>query len=98
LSEAPTDLPNGQAIATDPGKYLADEPGFIRDHFISRLSPARILCDIAVAIGRTAEDIHDSRPGGVPLAAPMPFDNFGPFILGDHPLHLQEEVIFRTLA
>jgi len=26
----------------------------------------------------------------MPLATPMAFDDFGPLILGDHPLHLEE--------
>ena len=34
----------------------------------------------------------------MPLAAAMAFENLGALILGNHALHLQEEVIFWTLA
>ena len=34
----------------------------------------------------------------MPLAAPVAFDDLRPLILGDHALHLQEEIIFWALA
>jgi hypothetical protein len=34
----------------------------------------------------------------MPLAPPVALDALGPFILGNHPLPLQEQVIFRPLA
>ena len=98
LGEAPTDLPNRQALAADPGKDLADHLGFSRDQLIPRLSPASILRHRAISLGRTAEYIHHAGPRGIPLATPMAFDDLGALILGDHPLDLQEQVICRTLA
>jgi hypothetical protein len=88
LGEAPTDLPNGQAIATNPGKDLADHLGFVRDQLIPCLAPAGILRHRAIARGRTAEHMHHAEPCGMPLAPPMAFDDLGARILRDHPLDL----------
>ena len=66
--EPATDLPNRQAVAADPVKDLADETGFVGDDLIPRLPTARILRDIAVPIGRSAEHIHHARPRRMPLA------------------------------
>ncbi len=60
LGEAPTNFPNRQAIAADPGQDLADHLGFVRDQLIACLSPAGLLRHIAIAIGRTAEHIDDA--------------------------------------
>jgi hypothetical protein len=98
LGEAPTDCPNRQALAADPGKDLADHLGFSRDKLIPRLSPAGILRHLAIPIGRPAEHIHHAGPRGISLATPRAFDDLGALILGDHPLDLQEQVLFRALA
>jgi hypothetical protein len=42
--------------------------------------------------------MHHTGPRRMPLAAPMAFNDLGPLILRDHPLDLQEHVIFWTLA
>jgi hypothetical protein len=34
----------------------------------------------------------------MPLAAPVAFDNLRAFILSDHALHLQQQVVFRAPA
>lgn len=34
----------------------------------------------------------------MPLATPVPFDNLGALILGDHALHVQEQSILRAVA
>lgn len=98
LGEAPTDLPNRQAIAADPGKDLADPLGFVRDQRIPRLSPACLLRHRALPIGRPAAHLHHAGPRGMPLATPMAFEDLGAFILRDHPLARQEQGIVRTLA
>ena len=88
LGEAPTALPNWQAIATNPGKDVADPLGFVRDQRIPCLSPAGILRHLAIAIGRTAAHMHHAGPCGMPLAPPMAFDELGALILRAHPLDL----------
>ncbi len=98
LGEAPTDRPNCQAIATNPGKDLADHLGFVRDQLIPCLSPAGILRHRAIALGRPAEPMHHAGPCGMPLAPPMAFDDLGALLLRAHPLDLEKQVISRTLA
>ena len=98
LGEPPTDLANRQAVASDPGKDLADHTGLVRDQLIAGLATPLILGDIAVPVGRAAQHIHRPDMRGMPLPASVPFDNLGAFILGNHALHLQEQVIFRTVA
>src|SRR5215468_5258164 len=88
LREATADLPNGQTIAANPVKHLADQLGFGRDDLVPRLPPTRILRHIAVAIGRPAEHIHGTSMRGMPLATAVAFDDLGALILGDHPLDL----------
>ena len=97
LGEPPTDLANRQAVAADPGKDLADHAGFVGDDFIAGLAPPS-FSDIAVAIGRAAEHIDRTKPGGMALATPVPLDDLGPFILRHHPLHLEQQIIFWALA
>ena len=42
--------------------------------------------------------MHRARPRCMPLAAALAFDDLGALILGHPALHLQEEVVFWTLA
>ena len=32
------------------------------------------------------------------LPAPAPFEDLGPFIFGDHPLHLKQQLLLRLIA
>ena len=97
LGQPPTDLPNRQAVVADPGKDLADHAGFVRDDLIAGLPTALVLGHIAVPIGGAAEHIDRPDLGRMALATPMPLDDLGPLILGNHPLHLQQQVVFGAL-
>src|SRR5262249_59449899 len=81
-----------------PGKDLAAHAGFVRDDLIAGLPTPFVLGHIAVPIGGPAEPMHHANPRGMALATPMALDDLGSLILGNHPLHLQEQVIFRALA
>jgi hypothetical protein len=94
----PTDLADGQAVAADPVKHLADHPDFVWYQLIARLPTPLILGNVTVPIGSPAEDVHDACPGRIELAAPMAFDNLRALILGHHALHLQQQVVFRAPA
>src|SRR5262245_38179455 len=97
LREPTTDLANGQAVVADPGKDLADQAGFVREDLIAGLPAPFVLGYIAVPIGGAAEHIHHPNPRGVALATSMALDDLGALILSNHPLHLQEQVIFWAL-
>src|SRR5262249_15542706 len=92
-----TDLANRQAVMADPGKDLADHAGFVREDLRAGLPTPFVLGHIAVPIGGPAEHIHHANPRGMALATPMALDDLGSLILGNHPLHLQEQVIFWAL-
>jgi hypothetical protein len=94
----PTDLADGQAVAADPVKHLADHPDFVWYQLIARLPTPLILGNVTVPIGSPAEDVHGACPGRIELAAPMAFDNLRALILGHHALHLQQQVVFRAPA
>src|SRR5207249_10243623 len=96
--EPATDLANRQAVAADPVKHLADQSGFLWNDVIARLSTPLVFRDVAVAIWRSAEHIHRDHPRRMSLASAVAFHDLGVLILGDCPLHLQEEVVFRALA
>src|SRR5215831_3871248 len=98
LRQPATDLANRQAVAADPGKDLADHAGFVRQDLIAGLPPSLVLGHIAVPIGRAAQHLHRPDAGRMPLPTPVAFDDLGALILGNHPLHWQEQIIFGTLA
>ena len=65
---------------------------------LTRLASTQMLVDIAIAVGRPTAHMHDAHAGCMPLPPAMPFANLGPLILGHHPLHVEEEIIFRAAA
>jgi hypothetical protein len=75
---------------------LPDHAGLLREEVIARLASAVMLADVAVARGRATEPIDRPQTGRVEFAPAVPFDNLGPFIVGHHPLHLEEQIIVRA--
>src|SRR3954465_731636 len=56
------------------------------------------LTDITISVGSLAEDTDRATAGRVHLAAPAPLEDLGPFIFGDHPLHLEQQLLLRLVA
>ena len=96
LSQAAADLVQRKAIAGDPLKHLLDDARLLEHHLVLRLAAAGMLANVAVAIGSCDQDIHRTATSRMAFAPPATFHNLGPFIFRDHPLHLQQEVFFRT--
>ena len=61
------------------------------------MAPTVMLVDVAVAVRRATEHIDRSLTGRVEFAPAMAFENLGPFVLGHHPLHLEQQIIFWAL-
>ncbi len=61
--------------------------GFVDDHMGRAVRSAR---DAAVAVGDLGGQ-HLARAGPIQLASPSPLRKFGPFVLGDHPLDLDQQ-------
>src|SRR5215831_7855282 len=97
LGQPTADLANRQAVLADPGKDFADHTGLVRDDLIAGLSAPLVLGDIAVPIGGAAEHVDGPDLGRMALATPMPLNDLGALILGNHPLYLQQEVVFGAL-
>ena len=53
------------------------------------------LLDVAVAVRRGAQYGHLTGLGTVALAAAGAFEDLRPFVLGDHPLELHQELVLR---
>jgi hypothetical protein len=51
-----------------------------------------------VPIGGAAEHVHRSDAGRMALATPMTLDDLGTLVLSDHPLYLQQQVVFWALS
>jgi hypothetical protein len=96
LHEPATDVADGQSLTADPLEDLVNHAGLIRDEVIACVAPTGMLADVAVAIGGATEHIDRPHPGRVEFAPSVAFDNLGPFILGHHPLHLEQQIIFRA--
>ena len=61
--------------------------GFVDDHMGRAVRSTR---DAAVAVGDLGGQ-HLARAGPIQLASPSPLRKFGPFVLGDHPLDLDQQ-------
>src|SRR6266700_1763402 len=95
--QAATNLTNGTAISSHPLKDLANHPRFFPDHLKAGLSISVLFADITIAIGCPREDTHLANLRSMPFAAPTPLQDFCSLILSNHPLNLEQKVIFRRL-
>lgn len=90
LPEPATDCADGEALATDPLKDVADHAGLLGEEVRACGPPAVMLVAVAIAIGRATEPMDRPRARRMEFAPALAFDNLGPFVLGHHPLHWQE--------
>jgi retron-type reverse transcriptase len=94
LHEPTTDFADGEPLAANPRKDLADDAGFVGDEVIARLAPAVMLTDRAIAIRRATEHIDRPGPGGMEFAPAVALKDLGPFVCGHPPLHLEAQIVF----
>jgi hypothetical protein len=57
-----------------------------------------VFADIPIPIRCPTHHSDIAHVGSMAFPAPTALQNLGPFIFGDHPLDLEKEFIFRTLA
>ncbi|MCM8738663.1 hypothetical protein M5E06_31635 [Azospirillum sp. A1-3] len=91
-------LTQAQAIQADPGKHQAYPAGFVGNHLDTRHSTAFVFGDVAIAERGFAQGADLPGASGVPTAASATFQDLGALVLGDHPLDLEQEVVFGTGA
>src|SRR5712691_1215321 len=83
-----------QAFQPDPGKQLPDHAGLFGHDVIAGLTAAIVLAHVVIAVGRVAQDADLALLGAEAPAAACAFQDFRPFILGDHALHLDQQIAF----
>src|SRR3954463_4341550 len=96
LVEPRRDRPDAQALRGVPCVGLAHHRRFGLENFVAR-RPGIALADVEVAVGRAAQYVDLPLAGGRRLAAPGPFEDLAPLVLGEHPLKLEQEPILRRL-
>jgi len=90
------DLTDRQTVPTDPLEDLPHHLGLLEVHLVVRLPTPFVLADIAVSIRCGGQHADRTPPGGVTLASPAPLHDLRPLVLGDHALHLEQQVLFRA--
>src|SRR4051794_6882546 len=96
--QALTDLDQRAAFHPVPLEDPYDCPGLGRDDLEPRHAVALSLADVAISIWGLAEDADRAIAGRVQLPAAAPLQDLGPLVLGDHPLHLEQQSLLRVLA
>ena len=97
LGQPAADLSPRQPVVADPGTDRTDHARFVRDARRAGLPAALVCGHRAVPRGGSAEDIDRPDPCCMARATSMTRDDFGPLILGHHPVHLQQQVVFWAL-
>ena len=101
------DLPRGRPLLVEPASDRRDAPArddvvlvdvannacFGLDHDVRR-GAVLTLANVAITIGRTAQDADLTSPRAVQLPPTGPFENLSAFVLGDHALKLYQQLIF----
>jgi hypothetical protein len=91
--QAAADLAEAEAVAANPSEDLADHLGFVLDDLIAGNTATVVLADIAVAVRRPTQHVHQSLAGGVQLAAAASLLDLGALVFRHHTLNLQQQVI-----
>src|SRR5262249_60904799 len=98
LSIAPPDDRSGAASRQRVG--LKDLPHDARLHMEDGIRRRRVigLGNVPVAVRGATQHADFARSGPMTLAASRPLEDLGPFVLGDHALELNEELVLRRPA
>jgi hypothetical protein len=90
--EALCDLADGHPLLHEPSEERPHHLGLGLVFYYEVARDAVPLGDVAVAVGRRGADVV-SLVGLLQLAAPEPFGDHRPLVLGDRALYLQQELI-----
>src|SRR5262249_22218658 len=79
---------------------LKDLPHDARLHIEDGIRRRRVigLANVPVAVRGATQHADFARSGPMTLAASRPLEDLGPFVLGDHALELNEELVLRRRA
>src|SRR6516164_4515452 len=95
--EPPRDLRDAKSL---DGIHLKDAPYHLGLGFIDNVGSERLfrLAGITVAVRSAAHHAHLPRVCTVSLATTRPLQDLGSFVLRNHALELNQELIFRAVA
>src|SRR5262249_43738174 len=96
--QAAADFADRAALQTDPGEELLHHPRVFLVDLVAGTAAALMFADVAVAVGRAAQDVDRPGPRRVPLAAAAAFEDLGTLVLGHHALDLEQQILFGGLA
>ncbi len=95
LLQPTTNFADRQAVATDPLEELSHNGRLFGNKLVRRRAATVPLRHVAVSKRRAAQHVHRATLRCVSLAAPASFQNLGAFVLGEHALHLQQQIFLR---
>src|SRR5664280_3249610 len=103
-------LASGDAFGGDPAGTLSDAESLNRAHLVYALDYTGLgfkhcvcgwcligLADITVAIRSATHHTDLARVGPVAFTAARSLQDLSPFVLSDHPLELNQQLIFLSL-
>src|SRR5204863_4412271 len=94
LSERPRDLGDRLALFDVPVEDLPGDRRFELVDLVERVGVLGLL-DVTVAVGGVAEHRDRTRSRAMQLPAAATLRDLRPFVLGDHPLELTQQLILR---
>jgi hypothetical protein len=93
VAQAPANLGQRQSLVPDPSEDLAHDPRRRLVDLVACGSSTGLARDVAVAEGRPRQDTDSTGLGAMALAAPTALQHFGPLVLGEHALQLQQQAV-----
>src|SRR5262249_13031565 len=96
LLQATANLPKREPVPAYPFEDLFDDTRLFQTNLVVRLTAGDELAHVAIPVGCSAQHAHRSLSSRMALTAATPLHNLGAFVLGDHALHLQEQILLRT--
>jgi hypothetical protein len=74
---------------SNPAEDLPHDLRFLLLDLETRRPAADIAADVTIAERSGRQCAHRARPGSMATAAPYPFEQLGPLVLGNDALHLK---------
>ena len=98
LLQTATYFAQAQPLQADPGEDEPHEPCFLRHHVEPRHATTLVLRHVAIPERGGGESAQQTRTCRVTASTPATLQNLGPLILGNHALHLQQQIILGRAA
>ena len=84
------------ALVGVAAEHLPDQAGLVLDDLVGGRG-VRALAQVPVAVRGPGQHVHAPGPGAVGLAAPVPLDDLGLLVLGEHALELDHQLVLGAV-